>query len=65
MTTAILPQVEVYRDSDPQTGYRTVHIAIPGETISPLAMPQASVAVSDLLPRNQETASLQEQDGHD
>lgn len=45
-------RVEVYRDHrDPAaTGYRTVLMRRPGETIAPLARPAAAIAVADLLP---------------
>ena len=32
------------------TGYRTVLMRRPGETIAPLARPEATIAVADLLP---------------
>jgi len=44
--------VEVFRD--PREGaYQTRRICRRGETISPLARPEASVAVDDLLPRHE------------
>ena len=42
-------RVEVYRDPA-ATGYRTVLMRRPGETIAPLARPEAAVAIGDLLP---------------
>jgi Uma2 family endonuclease len=43
--------LEVYRDPNPGLGvYRTQFVLRAGERISPLARPEASVAVSDLLP---------------
>jgi Uma2 family endonuclease len=42
--------VEVLRDPAPE-GYRSRRICRRGETISPLARPEASIAVDDLLPR--------------
>ncbi|MGH7490273.1 MAG: Uma2 family endonuclease, partial [bacterium] len=45
-----LDEVEVLRD--PQGGlYRTRLVFHRGETISPLAKPEISIAVDDLLPR--------------
>jgi Uma2 family endonuclease len=42
--------VEVYRDPTPDRGYQTSQTVRPGEWITPLAAPTASVAVDDLLP---------------
>ena len=42
-------RVEVYRDPA-ATGYHTVLMRRPGETIAPLARPEAAVAIGDLLP---------------
>jgi len=52
-------QVEVYRDPVPDNsqphGFRcaTREIKVAGETLSPLALPHAQVAVADLLPAGQ------------
>lgn len=49
-------QVEVYRQPGPDAdlpfgfGYASVRFYVSGETITPLAKPNASVAVADLLP---------------
>ena len=42
-------RIEVYRDPG-AAGYRTVLMRGPGETIAPLARPEAAIAVDDLLP---------------
>jgi Uma2 family endonuclease len=42
--------VEVYRDPTADGGYRTVLRFRPGEAITPLGAPLASIAVDDLLP---------------
>ncbi|MCC6419422.1 MAG: Uma2 family endonuclease [Gemmataceae bacterium] len=49
-------QLEVHRDPAPDTaqphgyGYATRHILGPTDTVSPLAVPDVSIAVADLLP---------------
>lgn len=40
--------VVVYRDPSP-AGYRTAHVARPGDDIRPLAFPELAVAVADIL----------------
>jgi Uma2 family endonuclease len=42
--------VEVYRDPTDDRGYQTMERFRPGETITPLGAPLASIAVDDLLP---------------
>ena len=42
-------RLEVYRDPA-QDGYRTVTIHGAGDTVAPLARPEARIAVDDLLP---------------
>jgi Uma2 family endonuclease len=46
--------VEVHRDplvdERRRARYRSVHVARPGDTLTPLAAPAASIAVDDLLP---------------
>lgn len=46
--------VEVYRDAEPRSAqgphYRTHFVAHPPATVSPLASPTVSIAISDLLP---------------
>ncbi len=42
--------VEVYRDPTTDRGYQTMERFRPGETITPLGAPLASIAVDDLLP---------------
>jgi Uma2 family endonuclease len=42
--------VEVYRDPTTDRGYQTLERYRPGEAISPLVVPLASVAVDELLP---------------
>ncbi len=41
-------RVEVYRSPSPE-GYRDVHYALPGEHIAPLAFPDVSLAVDEML----------------
>jgi Uma2 family endonuclease len=43
-------QIEVYHDPTPDRGYQTVRRLSPGETISLLGAPSASIFVDDLLP---------------
>jgi Uma2 family endonuclease len=49
-------QLEVYRDPAPDSlqphsfGYRDVQVLKRGDTVSPLAAPHATIAVTDLLP---------------
>lgn len=49
-------QVEVRRDPAPMAGqpyghgYKNITIFTPGEVVSPLAAPQTTVCVSDLMP---------------
>lgn len=43
-------QVEVHRKPTPEDGYAETIIAKGGEKISPLVLPDAQIAVSDLLP---------------
>jgi len=51
-------QLEVYRQpgADPNAryefGYGETHILTPGDTVAPLARPEARIAVADLLPRD-------------
>lgn len=42
-------QVEVHRDPSPN-GYKSVTILKRGDTVTPLARPEASITVTDLLP---------------
>ena len=43
-------QLEVYRNPQSDGTYAPPTILTPGQSVSPLAMPTASVAVADLLP---------------
>jgi len=42
--------VEVYRDPTPEGEYRTKMTVEPGDTLAPLAWPDAAIPVADLLP---------------